>query len=73
MTIDRQILKWLIFIKIFVIIFTENKKNMTMVIGFNSVHKHPKSPPHCGGRESETIADYLIGSHDPANSGYKSK
>jgi len=44
-----------------------------MVIGFNSVHKHPKSPPHCGGRESETIADYLIGSHDPANSGYKSK
>jgi len=30
-----------------------------MVIGYNSVHKSPKSPPHCGGRESETIADYL--------------
>ena len=32
-----------------------------MVIGFNSVHKHSKSPPHCGGRQGETIADYLEG------------
>ena len=32
-----------------------------MVIGFNSVHKHPKSPPHCGGWKGETIAGYLEG------------
>lgn len=43
---------------------------MVMVIGFNSVHKHSKSPPDCGGRQRETIADYLHGIHDPLNSGY---
>ena len=43
-----------------------------MVTGFNSVHKHSESPPHCGGRERETIADYrCCGSHDLRNSGYR--
>jgi len=33
---------------------------ITMVTEFNSVHKHSESPPHCGDRESEIIADYLL-------------
>ena len=46
--------------------------NIVMVTELNSVHKHSESPPHCGGRESETIADYLCcGSHDLRNSGYR--
>ena len=32
-----------------------------MVTEFNSVHKHSENPPHCGGRQGETIADYLEG------------
>ena len=32
-----------------------------MVTKLNSVHKRLESSPHCGGRESETIADYLVG------------
>ena len=46
--------------------------NIVMATELNSVHKHSESPPHCGGRESETIADYLCcGSHDLRNSGYR--
>lgn len=48
---------------------------ITMVIMLNSVHKRIKSPPHCGGRQGETIADYLDSSwsHDQRNSGYSAK
>ena len=42
-----------------------------MVTEFNSVHKHSESPPQCGGRKGETIVSYLLGSHDPSNSGYR--
>lgn len=45
--------------------------NIVMVTEFNSVHKHSESPLHWSGRESETISDYLEGSHDLSNSGYR--
>ena len=44
---------------------------ITMVTEFNSVHKHSESPPQCGGRKGETIVIYLLGSHDPSNSGHR--